>query len=147
MAVRGEAPGGPGPHPAVLLLSGDGTCKGAEAQRLIAALSSWAVVVALDLPLCGARASDKLSAVAFDPQHPLAQRLRPDLVTQLEADLDAVRTALEARDDVDSKRVGVLAWGRGVELLGDWSPQGFAHVERAPAPPDDALAARLRRAL
>jgi hypothetical protein len=70
-----------------LVLSPDGAADHPVVERVFAALAELASVASIDLPLCGARHSDKLTEIAFDDSDPVAARLRPDLERQLEADL------------------------------------------------------------
>ena len=90
-------------------------------------LAELATLAFIDLPLCGARASEKLGDILFDPAHPLAPRLRPDLLAQLGADLELVRAHLLAHHDVKGASVALLAWGLGAELIRELEPEaGFS---------------------
>jgi hypothetical protein len=86
-----------GPSQAVLALAPDGAADHPLIERVFQELGAVASVASIDLPLCGARHSDKLSEVAFDERDPVAARLRPDLEQQLAADLAATLDYLKRR--------------------------------------------------
>lgn len=133
--VRGRivAPAGAGPHPVVVLASPDGCAQGPFVESALAALAGRRALVVFDLPLCGSRKSDKLSAFALDPDQPLARRLRADLDAQVEADLAAVLALVAAQPDLDAKRVTFAGVGRGGALAGAAAKRltGFARVALA----------------
>ena len=116
--VRGVAcgPGGPGQHPLVVLAPPDGRAEGAAAHAVLEAWSGWAWVAAVDLPLCGARSSDKLSLDALDGDPSLAGKLRGDLEAQLANDLMRTFEFLTDALPIDAQRAGLAAAGRGAEL-------------------------------
>jgi hypothetical protein len=73
--------------PLVLLGPPDGAAFGAYADAALRSWCAWGSIATFDLPLCGGRRSEKLTAVAFDPGVDLARALRADLEAQLEWDL------------------------------------------------------------
>lgn len=131
-------PAHPGPHPVLLLAGPDGCASSALAESAALACSATAALISFDLPLCGARRSDKLSALALDPGTPLAVRLRPELEQQVAADLAAVLALVAADPELDASRVTFVGVGLGAELARGFlgAPSGLAHVEIAkdPAP-------------
>lgn len=115
--------------PVVLLGTADGSALSRFADAALGAWSSFATVAALDLPLCGARKSDKLSADAFRPGAPLAQRLRAELELQLGSDL--------------ARLLDWLAGDAAGEIPAAWLALGLA-ASLEPRPADPRLRARLR---
>jgi len=119
-----------GPHPVVILCSPDPEWLG----RARAAWSPRTALASFDLPLHGARKSDKLSAAALDPSHSLGARLRADLEAQLASDLSAVIAQLRSDPELDPARISLVAVGIGA----DWArafaaqAQGLSQVELAP---------------
>jgi hypothetical protein len=110
------SPSASSPAPLVLLAGPDGSAQSDWGDGVRASLDPAWVVASIDLPLCGARHSDKLSATAFDPGDPLAQRIRADLEEQVAVDLERALRVLGSRDDIDVTRVAFFASGRGAEL-------------------------------
>jgi hypothetical protein len=135
--VRGRIalPSGAGPHAVVVLAGPDGCASGAFVESALAALLPRCAVVSFDLPLCGSRRSDKLSALALDPRRPLARRLRADLEAQVAADLAAVLALIAAQPELDAARVTFAAAGLGAKLAGATAKRtpGFARVALAQA--------------
>jgi dienelactone hydrolase len=123
-----------GPHPVVILCTPDGVGGGEAIERARAALSGKAALASFDLTLCGARKSDKLSAQALDPTHPLSARLRPDLEAQTAADLEQVVKHLRADPDLDGKRISLVAAGIGAGFARGYASgkHGLAAVELHP---------------
>jgi hypothetical protein len=113
--VRLQLPDSPGLRPLVLWLGSDGSAEAPELAAL-GADWDWCALASLDLPLCGARASEKLSIAAFDPAHALHAALSGDAVAQLEGDLERVLETLAARPGLDTKRLRRVALGRGALL-------------------------------
>ena len=111
-----------GAIPLVVVYASDGSCGNAELEPVLNALSSWCAAATPDLPLCGARASDKLTAAAYDPQHVLSKSLLGDVRLQLRDDLRALVEHLAETRSVDRDRAAVLAWGRGALALRDVAP-------------------------
>src|SRR5262249_13445664 len=105
--VRLDKPAGPGPHPVLIAL-------GLERDTAHAGFA----VVSFDLPLCGARASGKMS-----PQ--VLERLRPDLERQTRADVDAVLAQLAHDRELDLAKLTLIGVGRAAELA-----QGLASDPR-----------------
>lgn len=136
-----------GRHPVVILCTGDGVGSGELVERARAAWSAHAALATFDLALCGSRRSDKLSALALDPSHPLAARLRADLEAQTAADLEQVVALLRADPDLDPARVSLVAVGLGARLARAFAagPHGLAAVELAP--PDAAISDAWLRAV
>jgi pimeloyl-ACP methyl ester carboxylesterase len=100
----------------VILCTPDGRSDGELVERARAAWSARAALATFDLPLCGARHSDKLSASALDPSHPLAARLRVDLEAQTAADLERVIALLRSDRDLDPERVSLVGVGLGARF-------------------------------
>ncbi len=110
--VRGRLarPKGSAPHPLILVAAPDGCAKHASVDALIAAWSSWAAVAAIDLPLCGARRSDKLSLSSFEKGDSIATRIRRDVEIQVESDLERTFAFLGA------ERAAFFGSGLGADL-------------------------------
>lgn len=130
---RTLVPAQPGRHPVILLAPPDGC---ANSEFCAAAAALWcarAAVVVFDLPLCGSRRSDKLTALALDPTLPIAHRLRPDLEAQVAADLEAVLALIAADRELDRARVTFVGVGLGAELARAFvaNPSSVARVELA----------------
>lgn len=81
-----------GKRPLVLFASEDGSTYSPSVVATARAWSAWCVLASIDLPLCGARRSEKLSQAVFDAASPLAARLRGDLESQLASDLEPRQT-------------------------------------------------------
>jgi hypothetical protein len=122
-----------GPYPAVILCGPDGTGAGEWVEAARASWSARAALATFDLALCGSRRSDKLSALALDPSHPLAPRLAADLEAQTAADLAQVVSHLRADPDIDAARVSLVAAGLGARLARGFAAgaHGLAAVELA----------------
>ncbi|MBW2280113.1 MAG: hypothetical protein JRG76_02775 [Deltaproteobacteria bacterium] len=111
--VRGRvrsSKGGPG-QPLVVVAAPGGGADHPWVDALFAAWSEWAALVALDLPLCGSRRSDKLSEYGLDPGHAIAAQIRGDLESQLAADLAAVVELVRGRDRPRPACVSLVASG------------------------------------
>lgn len=123
-----------GPHPVILLAGPDGCADSVFGESAAAAWCTRAALVSLDLPLCGSRKSDKLSALALDAGIPLARRLRPELEAQVASDLAAVLALIGVDPDLDAARVTFVGVGLGAELARGFleSPSGVARVALAP---------------
>ncbi|MFI5314234.1 MAG: hypothetical protein ACHQ6T_00905 [Myxococcota bacterium] len=140
-----------GPHAVAILCSADGCSGGPLVERARAAWTSRAALATFDLPLCGARRSDKLSASALDPSHPHSARLRADLEAQTAADLEQVVALLRRDPDLDPARMSLIGVGLGARLASGFAAaaHGLASVLLAPEqsePSDDwlrSLAARI----
>lgn len=119
---------------AVVLGPPDGRASHPWVDSRFAAWSDFATLVALDLPLCGTRTSEKLSEHGLDPTHALSARIRTDLEIQLAADLCAIRAMIGATGPLAFVGCGPLGgWFRAAcERAG-----GFAPVLTI-AQPDDA---------
>jgi dienelactone hydrolase len=124
-----------GRHPVVILCTPDGVGRGELVERARAAWSARAALATFDLALCGSRRSDKLSALALDPSHPLAARLRADLELQTAADLTQVVALLRADPDLDPARMSLVAAGLGARLARAFAAgaHGLAAVELSPS--------------
>lgn len=101
----------------VVLLSPDGCGGGVWYRAAVEAFGSWATVATIDVPLCGRRRSDKLSADGLDPSTALGAQLAQDLSSQLGADLDHLTGLLHARGGPSRERTSVVALGIGAALL------------------------------
>jgi hypothetical protein len=134
-----------GRHAVAILCTADGVGSGELVERARAAWSGRAALATFDLALCGSRKSDKLSALALDPSHPLAARLRADLEAQTSADLAAVIAHLRADPDLDPARVSLVALGLGARLARGFASgaHGLALIEMSgdSAPSDSWLRA------
>jgi len=120
--------------PVVVLCTADGRSAGDWVERARAAWSPRAAVASFDLVLCGTRHSDKLSAEALDPSHPIAARLRADLEAQTAADLVEVVARLRADPELDPARVSLVGVGLGARLARGFAAgaHGLAAVELHP---------------
>jgi hypothetical protein len=142
--VAGVSPGEP--RPLVLLCGPDGASDGAWVDARLERFGRFAVVAALDLPLCGGRSSDKLSDLVFGPSSELGARLAPDLEQQVRHDLERAIEKLVERGAVDADRVALCGAGLGAHLV-----RGVAESGRRPwcaallEDDDPALAERLLR--
>jgi dienelactone hydrolase len=123
-------PAGADRPPVTILCTPDGSAAHALVARARAAWPGLALAV-FDLVLCGSRRSDKLSADALDPSHPLAARLRADLAAQTASDLAAVAALLRADPKLDGGRVSLVGVGLGAELAREFAAgdHGLAAVE------------------
>jgi len=127
-------PQGPGRHPVILLAGPDGC---ASSPFVLAAAAAWcarAALVSFDLPLCGSRKSDKLSALALDLRLPLAARLRPELEAQVASDVSLVLALIAADRELDAARVTFAGVGLGAELARAFlaTTRVFRQIELAP---------------
>ncbi|MFQ5698266.1 MAG: hypothetical protein ACE5IL_08285 [Myxococcota bacterium] len=104
------------PAPVVLVCGARGAARSADVERAFSQLRAWATAAAIDLPLCGARHSEKLSAQALDPEHCLARTLGPDLERQVAADLEGAFEVLRQRSPAPDPRMGLVAFGIGARL-------------------------------
>ncbi len=127
---RAILPAKPGPHPVIVLAPADGCASSELCARAAALWVARAALIAFDLPLCGARRSDKLTALALDPTLPIARRLRPDLEAQVAADLEAILAWIAAHPELDRARVTLAGVGLGAELARPFAdrPAPVAHV-------------------
>lgn len=131
--ARGRWKPGP-PGRSVILAAPDGTALHPWIASRFAAWGDAATLIALDLPLCGTRTSEKFSEHGLDPDHPLSARIRPDLEVQLAADLVAAGSLAPAGDAIHFVGCGPhSAWFRAAcERTG-----GLASVH-VQAEPDEA---------
>lgn len=150
--VRVLRPASGGPRPLVLWLASDG-CADADEVGAAHRAWGWCTLVAPDLPLCGRRASEKLSGPTFSAGHPLHAALSGDAARQLQSDLECVLARL-SEPGLDAGRLGLVALGYGAQLAaGCPALPGLesAHIIDAHADPDAAWLARtgerLRKAL
>jgi pimeloyl-ACP methyl ester carboxylesterase len=126
-------------HPVILLAGPDGCANSEFCANAASAWCARAALVVFDLPLCGSRKSDKLTALALDATLPIARRLRPDVEAQVEADIAAVLTLIAADPELDPARVTLVGVGLGAELARSFAakPVGVAqvvlHKDEAPA--------------
>jgi hypothetical protein len=104
-------------HTLVLVLAPDGTASHPLVAELAARWRDWTGVASIDLPLCGGRISEKLSAVAFDAEHPVAKRIRGDLETQVRTDLERTTDLLADHTGIHESRMACLALGLSARLI------------------------------
>lgn len=102
--------------PLVLLGPPDGAAWGAYADAALRAWSAWGSIATFDLPLCGARRSDKLSAIAFDPEAELAAAIHGDLEAQLESDLALALDWLARELPSPAPRTAFVGLGKSAAL-------------------------------
>ena len=131
---RTLTPAGAGRHPVILLVGPDGVATSAFVDSAAAAWCARAALVVFDLPLCGSRKSDKLTALALDARLPLAERLRSELEAQVGSDLAEVQRLIAADPALDATRVTFVGVGLGAELARTFlaETRAFAHVALAP---------------
>jgi len=147
--VRGRIakPSKAGRHPVIILAGPDGCASSPFAEAATAAWSARAAVVAFDLPLCGSRKSDKLTALALDPNLPLAKRLRAELEAQVAADLTQVLALIATDPDLDPARVTFAGVALGAELARTAASNPHPFHQVALAPSADPGASWLREVL
>lgn len=109
-------------RPLVVVYASDGDCSNRELSAVLDALEPWCTVAAPDLPLCGARRSDKLTAAAYDSKHALTDALLSDVRLQLLDDLRVLIDSLAETHAIDLTRTAVVAWGRGAQAFRDIDP-------------------------
>jgi dienelactone hydrolase len=135
--VRGRIvkPAHAGRHPVILLAGPDGCLSSVFVESAAAAWCARAALVVFDLPLCGSRKSDKLSALSLDLRLPLAQRLRAELEQQVASDIAQALALIEADPELDVARVTFVGVGLGAELARGYlaAPSAIAQVVLAPA--------------
>lgn len=103
-------------RPLLLLAGPDGCARGPWVDAIVEACGEFTSLLSIDLPLCGSRTSEKLSALALDPEHPLARQLHDEIQAQTRDDLN---TTVQALRDAADLRPGSLAFvgaGLGLEL-------------------------------
>lgn len=93
--------------PLVLLATPDGSATNALFEAGARAWGDRATLASIDLPLCGRRASDKLSHVVLEGRS--AHPLRREIERQAHVDLAAARDALGASAACDAGRVALVA--------------------------------------
>lgn len=125
------------PVPVVLVCGARGAAHSDDVERALASVHDWAAAGAIDLPLCGARHSEKLSAGALEPGHPLCEALESDLERQVAADLRGALTILCQRRGTKDARTGLVAFGAAARLVRGFcqsSPLLTAHLLMADEP-------------
>ncbi len=124
-------PTGRGPHPVILLAGPDGCASSAFVESAASAWCAHAALVTFDLPLCGARKSDKLSALALGTTTALAKRLRPEIEAQVAADLAQLLGLVATDPALDETRVTFVGVGLGAKLARAFAaaPNGVARLE------------------
>ncbi len=124
--VPGRLELGPAPGPLPLVLLVDASPGAARPPALAEAASAWAAdgagVACVDLPLCGARSSPKLSELLAAclresaPRDALARALVEDFLRQAVIDLRRSLDALSALPGIDASRVGLAGFGLGATV-------------------------------
>jgi hypothetical protein len=104
-------------HTLVLVLSPDGTAGHPLLAQLASEWQDWTAVASIDLSLCGGRTSEKLSAVAFEAEHPVAKQIQGDLELQIQADLERTTELLADHTGIHESRMACLAVGLGARLM------------------------------
>lgn len=132
--VRGRLakPQRSGPHPLILISGPDGCARSPSVDAAIACWSTWAVVAAIDLPLCGARRSDKLLLPDLERDDSVVARVRADLERQVESDLERTLALLGGASQ------GLFGAGLGAELALPFcrnKPAQLRAIALAPASP------------
>lgn len=127
------------PTPLVVVYGTDGDCTNLELTAVLDELSPWCTAAAPDLPLCGPRASDKLTAAAYDPEHGLSDALLGDVHLQLQDDLRVLIEELTETRAIDRERTAVVAWGRGALAFRSFDPAtcGLTRVDCLENPSTD----------
>ncbi|MEE9278663.1 MAG: hypothetical protein V3V67_00675 [Myxococcota bacterium] len=138
--VRGRLarPESPGTHPLILIAGPDGCARSDSVDGAMAAWTDWAVVAAIDLPLCGSRRSDKVSLSSLETGDSLVARLRGDLEIQVEADLE--RSFAFLRGALGDSPAAFFGSGLGAELALPFcrNASGLDAVALAPLSPVEA---------
>jgi hypothetical protein len=130
----------------VIFLSPDGDSEHGWVTRAFDGWSNWATIASLDLPLCGRRRSEKLSAAADDPGDEAGRRLQPYLARQLQEDLGLLVQLLGSVCRIEPDRIAVVAVGSSVARAlpcvedGNWPPV----VVLAPPAPGISLGPSVR---
>jgi len=134
-------------HTLVLVLSPDGTAGHPLVAELASEWRDWTDVASIDLPLCGGRRSEKLSAVAFEAEHPVASQIRGDLELQIQTDLERTAELLADQTGIHESRMACLSVGLAACLVERPIAQAnlFWAVETNPDADADWLAAAARR--
>lgn len=96
-----------GPAPLVLLAGPDGSAANVIFDGAVRAWGERATLASIDLPLCGRRASDKLSHVVLGGRS--AHPLRREIECQARIDLAAARDVLAASRACDAGRIALVA--------------------------------------
>jgi hypothetical protein len=145
--VAGHQPGEA--RPLGIVCGPDGAAAGEQVDACLAAWSRWAVVASIDLPLCGARRSEKLSELAFDPASKLSARLAGDIRRQVASDLEAARAWLSAHAPVDRERIALAGFGLGSRLVRSYCERSRDLAAHVLADSDDppTVESRLRERL
>ena len=113
-------PRDPAARPLIVIATSDGRADGPAARAVLAAWSEWAAVAALDLPLCGARRSEKLSIASLEAGDALAEQLRADLRVQVTADLSRSFAFLHSALGSKPEQSGLACSGIGADLARDF---------------------------
>ena len=126
-----------GRYPFLLVTAPDGRCENPFVEAAMAAWSGSYAVATLDLPLCGRRRSDKLTAVALNATHPLGRSLRADLESQLESDLTRCLGLLGDLPQLDPANAAYIGVGLGADLARRFCLRepGLAAIVLAPQDP------------
>jgi hypothetical protein len=107
----------------VLFLASDGKAWGSAADAAIAAWSPRIAVAAIDLPICGTRASDKIDLDRVLSGDRTGALLRSDIEAQLASDLQRTCALLRAEGPhLAAARTGLVALGAAADLVAPHSP-------------------------
>lgn len=126
----------------VLFLAGDGRAWGNAVDAAIAAWSPRIAIAAIDLPICGTRASDKINLDRILSGDRTGALLRGDIEAQLASDLQRTLALLRTEQPrLATARTGLVALGAAADLVTPHPPfaQGLCVIalgsprERVPA--------------
>jgi hypothetical protein len=113
---RAVRPLGAEPAPLVLLTGPEGSARSPWFDAALRAWGSWLALASVDLPLCGRRASDKLSGPALGCYGPVAGAFREELEAQALNDLARAVRVLRGEPGLDPERLGFVGLGLGARL-------------------------------
>ncbi len=108
-------------RPLVIVAGPDGRADHPLIDWIIDAWTDWCAVASIDLPLCGGRASEKLSDLVLGADAPLREQLAADLEAQVADDLRNTAQVLAEHGGGGSGRLALVGLGLGAQLA-----RGFA---------------------